>query len=338
MHASGDAGMSHLDASPTVTPPSTCLSRSRVLVRVHAALLHTCFLRFFFSNIHLHHFLPPPLTPPSVHPQLTGPLTRPPTYTRAVSHWRQACAFPPLLSPPRPSPRINMIFGNEAPFHLKPIPYRGVRKHQAEVLQHPPGYQHPIIPLPPVSTEPAAPTAHTTNTNTTAANCTTADTAASASPSSSRGALLQQLQPNPRERRASGRGGAAYMTDSERLDINLTADDALRRTRVSARQQAQEHLNTRRVRAAAREAALQASRDADFAAEQQRLADVAGTTRKNREQDDRDPITHQCYTTGGKEMVEARKAAARAQYASRQRFLDRQMNSTSYNIITWQPR
>lgn len=38
-----------------------------------------------------------------------------------------------------------MIFGNETPFHLKPIPYRGLRKHEAEVTQHYPGYQHPML-------------------------------------------------------------------------------------------------------------------------------------------------------------------------------------------------
>ncbi|CCW70494.1 unnamed protein product [Phytomonas sp. Hart1] len=37
-----------------------------------------------------------------------------------------------------------MFFGNETPFHLKPIPYRGLRKHEAEAVFHYPGYQHPL--------------------------------------------------------------------------------------------------------------------------------------------------------------------------------------------------
>ncbi|CCW63652.1 unnamed protein product [Phytomonas sp. EM1] len=37
-----------------------------------------------------------------------------------------------------------MYFGNETPFHLKPIPNRGLRKHEADAFFHYPGYKHPL--------------------------------------------------------------------------------------------------------------------------------------------------------------------------------------------------
>lgn len=51
------------------------------------------------------------------------------------------------LSPPHlPPTPLPMIFGNETPFHLKPIPNRGVRKLEAERAQHYAGYEHPLAP------------------------------------------------------------------------------------------------------------------------------------------------------------------------------------------------
>ncbi|CBZ28297.1 conserved hypothetical protein [Leishmania mexicana MHOM/GT/2001/U1103] len=259
-----------------------------------------------------------------------------------------------------------MLFGNEPPFHLKPIPYRGVRKHQAEVLQHPPGYKHPIIPLP-LCSEPEV-TATRPGASSTAAHLSRSSAFLSPGPSvNSRSTpgtspctssnhravgpatasalhrvgppnLLQQQQHNPRMRRDSGRGGDAFLADAERLDPDMTADAALRQERVRERQKLRGHQQARRERAASREATLQASRNAAFEAECRRLANVAGTARSNREQDDRDPITHQCYTAEAEKLVMDRNCDVRTRYAARQRFLDRQMNSTEYNILTWQLR
>ncbi|GET89846.1 hypothetical protein, conserved [Leishmania tarentolae] len=259
-----------------------------------------------------------------------------------------------------------MLFGNEVPFHLKPIPYRGVRKHQAEVLQHPPGYKHPIIPLPPRSApkvavaEPGASSTAAYPSRSSAsfsldpsANPSSPPGTSSCTSSSPRAVgpgtavalhgvatpnLLQQRQHNPRMRRDSGRGGDAFLTDEQRLDPNMTADDALREERMCERQKLRKYLDGHRARVAARETMLQASRDAAFEAECRRLANVAGTARNNREQDDRDPITHHCYTAEAQRLVTDRNSQVRTRYAARQRFLDRQMNSTEYNILTWQLR
>ncbi|CAJ1990071.1 hypothetical protein conserved [Leishmania donovani] len=259
-----------------------------------------------------------------------------------------------------------MLFGNEAPFHLKPIPYRGVRKHQAEVLQHPPGYKHPIIPLPPCSalevtavrpsgsgtaahlsrSSASLSPASSVNSGSTPGtlSCTSSNrravdpAAASALYRVAPPNLLQQQQHNPRMRRDSGRGGDAFLADAERLDPDITADAALRQERVCERRKLRAYQQARRERAASREATLQASRNAAFEAECRRLANVAGTARSNREQDDRDPITHQCYTAEAEQLLMDRNSHVRTRYAARQRFLDRQMNSTEYNILTWQLR
>ncbi|KAG5475428.1 hypothetical protein LSCM1_03545 [Leishmania martiniquensis] len=259
-----------------------------------------------------------------------------------------------------------MIFGNEPPFHLKPIPYRGVRKHEAEVLQHPPGYQHPIIPLPPfpapnsdasgpavsssaahVSRSPAAmspaPSVKPSATEETAWGASSSSRTvhptvgcglAIAAPPH----LLQQQQHNPRERCDSGRGGDAFLPDAQRLDPDMTVDAALRQERAQECRKRLGYQQARRNRAATREATLRASRNAAFHAEQRRLATVAGTARSNREQDDRDPITHQCYTAEAEHKLIDVDTEVRSRYAARQRFLDRQMNSTEYNILTWQLR
>ncbi|KAG5499344.1 hypothetical protein JIQ42_04161 [Leishmania sp. Namibia] len=259
-----------------------------------------------------------------------------------------------------------MIFGNEAPFHLKPIPYRGVRKHQAEVLQHPPGYQHPIIPIPPcsvpnieagrpdvsstathLSRSPASisptptvklSTADGTSWCSSSSPCTVRSTAVPALTLAAPLHLLQQKQHNPRDRCDSVRGGDAFLSDTQRLDPHMTADAALRQERVRECRKRLGYQKARRDRAAAREATLRASRDAAFEAEQRRLANAAGTARSNREQDDRDPITHQCYTVEAEQKVMGADTTVRSRYATRQRFLDRQMNSTEYNILTWQLR
>ncbi|EAN86260.1 hypothetical protein C3747_181g35 [Trypanosoma cruzi] len=40
-----------------------------------------------------------------------------------------------------------MIFGSEPPLYLKPVGRRGLRRHEADVLQHYPGYSHPVVQL-----------------------------------------------------------------------------------------------------------------------------------------------------------------------------------------------
>ncbi|KAG5501543.1 hypothetical protein JKF63_03372 [Porcisia hertigi] len=258
------------------------------------------------------------------------------------------------------------MIGNEIPFHLKPIPYRGVRKHQAEVLQHPPGYQHPIVPLPPCSapnvtaarpdagstwvSSSRSPTssspAYSVKPSITAgvSSCSPSNRVA-AHPTATNGienVALLQLMPqhydNPRLVTNSGRGGDAFLADAQRLDPNLTADVALRQERARERGQLCDYRQARRERAAAREAKLQAFRDASFEAQQRRLADAVGTARGNREQDDRDPITHQCYTLESKENVDRFEAETRRRYFARQRFLDQRLNSTEYNILSWKLR
>ncbi|CAJ1029274.1 hypothetical protein Q4I30_005131 [Leishmania utingensis] len=255
-----------------------------------------------------------------------------------------------------------MLFGNEAPFHLKPIPYRGIWRHQAEVLQHPPGYQHPIIPLPPCSA--SNNTAVRPGTSSTLAHSSlssvSASPEASVKPSITAGTssyttskhcaaapalnnvvpphLLQQHQRHPRMDCDSGRGGDAFLSDAQRLNADMTVDAALRQDRLCRRQKLREYQQARHERAAAREATLQATRNAATEAAQRRLANVAGTARKNREQDDRDPITHQCYTVEAEQKVMRHNAEVRTRYATRQQFLSRQMNSTEYNILTWKLR
>ncbi|RNF05719.1 Variant surface glycoprotein [Trypanosoma rangeli] len=41
-----------------------------------------------------------------------------------------------------------MIFGSEPPLYLKPVGRRGLRRHDADVLQHYPGYVHPVVQFP----------------------------------------------------------------------------------------------------------------------------------------------------------------------------------------------
>ncbi|RNF27077.1 Variant surface glycoprotein [Trypanosoma conorhini] len=41
-----------------------------------------------------------------------------------------------------------MIFGSEPPLYLKPVGRRGLRRHEADVLQHYPGYVHPVVQFP----------------------------------------------------------------------------------------------------------------------------------------------------------------------------------------------
>lgn len=38
------------------------------------------------------------------------------------------------------------MFGTETPFHLKPLPNRGMRQVDAEVVHHYPGYVNPMVP------------------------------------------------------------------------------------------------------------------------------------------------------------------------------------------------
>ncbi|KAK7195937.1 hypothetical protein NESM_000526800 [Novymonas esmeraldas] len=257
-----------------------------------------------------------------------------------------------------------MIFGNEVPFHLKPIPYRGIRKHQAEVLQHPPGYQHPIVPLSPHplptakvagvtrSATCSTPSSSTSSLSRAAPPAAAAAAAAAAVGGGSAPRITPPTPPtppvpllppphllyHPRTREDSGRGGDAFMSDAERLDPTMTVDAALQRERARERENVLEHRQARRARAAAREAALHAARNATFEAEQRRMASVAGTARGNRGQDDRDPVTHHCYTAEARQARMERNAEARVRYTARQKFLDRQMNSTEFNIVTWLPR
>ncbi|ESL06840.1 hypothetical protein TRSC58_05479 [Trypanosoma rangeli SC58] len=41
-----------------------------------------------------------------------------------------------------------MIFGSEPPLYLKPVGRRGLRRHEADALQHYPGYAHPVVQFP----------------------------------------------------------------------------------------------------------------------------------------------------------------------------------------------
>lgn len=183
-----------------------------------------------------------------------------------------------------------MNIGNETAFHLKPIPYRGTRKHEVEVLQHPPGYRHPITP---------SPTLPVAGSN----------------------------RPNP-----------FYLSEADRLDADTTVDAALKREEIELRTKQDRCLQSHRRRIEARETALKNFRDAEFSQQQRRLCDIAGTSRKNREENDQDVITHQCHTVEAAQSKAHATATSLHRYYARQRVMDQHINSSGCNIITWEPR
>lgn len=224
-----------------------------------------------------------------------------------------------------------MIFGNETPFYLKPLPNRGLRRHCAESQQHYPGYRHPIdfsdIPFTGTGTTGKS-TSPTHNPYTAAVGGTATGVGHPMTTT-----LAASVHTN-----ATAFNPMYNITEAERVHPVLTATDRLRRDRETARQEEQDMIDRRRAHLVNRDREAAHRQRSATAAEEDRAARMAGTSLKNRESEGRSTITHQCYTAEAQTARDTTEAADRHRYFARQRLLEQRTNSTRCNVISWQPR
>ncbi|KAH9588883.1 hypothetical protein LSM04_003505 [Trypanosoma melophagium] len=192
-----------------------------------------------------------------------------------------------------------MIFGSEPPLCLRRVGRRGLRRHEADALQHPPGYAHPLRLLPPAGPPPPPPPA---------------------------GPPYDLYAASP-----------IALGEAHRLHPSLTAAaELLHARRVEARQR-EEWTQARRQRHADRTAELQRVREEAFQKEQERSAQMAGVSLRNETGDGRDTITRAFRTEEARRQSEYKAAVEEHNYFLRQRKLIERNNPHGYNIVTGEP-
>ncbi|ORC87184.1 Variant surface glycoprotein [Trypanosoma theileri] len=192
-----------------------------------------------------------------------------------------------------------MLFGSEPPLCLRRVGHRGLRRHEADVLQHPPGYLHPLSLLPP------------TNTNTPPGSVPPPYALYAASP--------------------------LCISEAHRLHPTLTTAAELQHARQVEAQQRQRWTQARRHRHKDRVAQLEKRREEEFQREQQRGAQMAGVSMRNETGDGRDTITRVFRLEEARRRSEDRSAVEQHSYFLRQQKLMQRRNPHGYNIITGEP-
>lgn len=232
-----------------------------------------------------------------------------------------------------------MIFGNETPFYLKPLPNRGLRRLDAEAQQHYPGYRHPLDYAANLTVPSYLPASLKASVD--------AADAANATSSGQRSAAAAAVY---KARAMPGTSGVGYpkadppynpvynISEAERTHRCLSPTDRLRHERELERAKADLKDERRRCRVAERERLFVRRQQEEMAASEAKAARMVGTTMQNVESEGRDTITHHCFTLEAQQKKDFHEAAARHFYFTRVKRMDELQNTSGFNILTWRPR